>query len=262
MKPKNGITYRKLPGLTTQGVRNWGLMFLLFGMVFNPKIQGAMSGEQATFLVTTVALILQLLHYCAIPIFVFLFVEGMTHTSDLKKYATRIGIVAVGAQIPYNLAVYGEWFSFKGLMNFRLNPVFGLLLAMVLLYFYRRYAGKSIKFILLKAFLWLMAFAWVKILRIEYGFPVILLTPIIYFLRKKRMVMIFVGCIALTLCGFLDTTNGTSYLRTAAYVASAPVSFMVLHFYNGERGEGNRYINYLAYPVMLIAIGLFAKFAI
>lgn len=262
MKQKNGITYRKLPGLTTQGVRNWGLMFLIFGMVFNPKIEAAMSGKEAPFLVTTVALILQLLHYCAIPMFVFLLIEGITHTSSLKKYATRIGILAVAVQLPYNYAIYGELFSFKSYMIFRLNPVFGLLLAMVLIRYLRQYEGKSMKNILMKIVLWMVAFLWVKILRIEYGFPVILLAPIIYFLRNKRMLMIFAGCIALTLCGFLDSTGGQSYLKTAAYVASAPVSFMVLHFYNGERGEGNRYINYLAYPVMLIAIGLFAKFAI
>jgi hypothetical protein len=48
----------------------------------------------------------------------------------------------------------------------------------------------------------------------------------------------------------------------ASYLASAPVAFIMIHFYNGEPGEGNRYINYLAYPVILLATGLLAKFAI
>ena len=254
MNRKNGITYRKLPGLTTQGVRNWGLLFLLFGMVHNPKIQGILASEKADFLFTTAGLILQLFYFCAIPIFVFLLVEGMTHTISLKNYATRIGIMAVGVQLPYNYAMYGKLFSFEDLVTYRLNPVFGLLLAMVLLHFFRKYAGKSMKLVLLKAFL------WVKMLKIEYGTAMILLAPIIYFLRNKRMLMIFAGCIAMTLCGFLDA--GSSYLEIAAYVAGAPLGFMILHFYNGERGEGNRVINYLVYPVILIATCLFAKFAI
>lgn len=262
MERKNGITYRKLPGLTAQGVRIWGLLFLLFGMALNPKIQGILASENSDFLFTTAGLILQLFHFSAIPLFVFLLVEGITHTVSLKNYAARIGILALAVQFPYNYAMYGKLFSFENLMTFRLNPVFGLLLAMVLLYFFRRYAGKTMKLILLKAVLWIMAFAWVKILHIEYGVPVILLAPIIYFLHRKKMVMIFVGCIAMTLCGFLDMPDGTSFFRTAAYVASAPFSFTILHFYNGERGEGNRYINYFAYPVILLAIGLFARFVI
>lgn len=262
MKPKNGITYRKLPGLTTQGVRNWGLLFLLFGMALNPKIQATLASEEADFIFTSVGLILQMVHFCAIPLFVFLLVEGITHTVSLGNYAIRIGIVALVAQLPYNYAMYGKLFSFENLMSFRLNPVFGLLLAMVLLHFFRSYSGKTMKHILLKAFLWVMAFVWVKMLQIEYGVAVILLAPIIYFLRNKRMIMIFAGCIAMTLCGFLDMPDGTSAIRTASYVASAPLSFLVLHFYNGERGEGNRYVNYLAYPVILLAISLFARFAI
>ena len=116
--------------------------------------------------------------------------------------------------------------------------------------------------VMLKVLLWVMAFVWCQMLHIEYGKAVILLVPIIYFLRNKRMIMIFAGCIAMTLCGFLDVSADTSsYIRTASYIASAPVAFIILHFYNGERGEANRYVNYLAYPVILLAIGLLAKFA-
>jgi hypothetical protein len=134
----------------------------------------------------------------------------------------------------------------------------------VLAHFHRRrYPGKTLKRVALKIFLWIMAFVWTKMLKIEYGVAVVLLAPIFYFLRNKKLVMIFAGCVAMTLCGFLDVPESAStYIRTASYIASAPVSFLVLHFYNDEPGEGNRYVNYLAYPVILIAIGLLAKFAI
>lgn len=36
----------------------------------------------------------------------------------------------------------------------------------------------------------------------------------------------------------------------------------VVYFYNGEKGEGSRIVNYLFYPVALLAIGLIAKFAL
>ena len=273
MNQQNGITYRKLPGLSAQGLRIWGLLFLVFGFALNPKIQETLASDQVDFIFTTVGLILQLAHLCAIPIFTFLLVEGFTHTSSLKKYATRVSILALAVQLPYNYAIYGKLFSFENIVTFRLNPVFGLLLGMVLLYFYRRYPGKTMKRIALKIGLVVVGFLWAKMLRIEYGVAVVLLVPIFYFLRNKRMIMIFAGCIAMTLCGFLDLPSAAgaseevvqtlgAYTRTASYIASAPVSFLILHFYNGEPGEGNRYVNYFAYPVILIAISLFAKFAI
>lgn len=265
MNQQNGITYRKLPGLSAQGVRIWGLIFLAFGMVMNPALQKMLASEEADFLFTSAGLILQLLHFCAIPLFCFLLSEGFARTSSLKNYAIRLGITALIVELPFNLAMYGKLlgeFSFRNLQGFKLNPVFGLLLALILLYFFRKYSGKTLKRVLLKGFLWLMAFVWSNMLHIEYGMAVVLLVPIIYFLRNKRMLMIFAGCIAMTLCGFLDMPAGTSsYIRTASYIASAPVGFLILHFYNGERGEANRYVNYLAYPVMLLAIGLLAKFA-
>jgi hypothetical protein len=39
------------------------------------------------------------------------------------------------------------------------------------------------------------------------------------------------------------------------------MGFLAIHFYNGEKGNTGRLVNYLFYPVTLLAIGLVAKFA-
>lgn len=278
MNQQNGITYRKLPGLSAQGLRIWGLLFLAFGMVLNPSVQKSLASNEVDFIFTSVGLILQLIHFCAIPIFVFLLVEGFAHTTSVKNYAIRIGILALIVELPYNFAMYGKLlgtFTFPNLQSLKLNPVFGMLLALILLYFFRKYSEKSMKNFAIKACLWFMAFVWTQMLHIEYGIAVILLVPIMYFLRNKKMLLIFAGCVAMTLCGFLEGMLQSSWLMNpaaaevslnptaiASYLASAPVAFIMIHFYNGEPGEGNRYINYLAYPVILIATGLLAKFAI
>lgn len=44
----------------------------------------------------------------AFPIFAFLLVEGVHHTKDRKRYAQRLAICAVLAEIPYNLVVSGS----------------------------------------------------------------------------------------------------------------------------------------------------------
>ena len=278
MSQQNGITYRKLPGLSAQGLRIWGLLFLAFGMVLNPSVQKSLASNEVDFIFTSVGLILQLIHFCAIPIFVFLLVEGFAHTTSVKNYAIRIGILALIVELPYNFAMYGKLlgtFTFPNLQSLKLNPVFGMLLALILLYFFRKYSEKSMKNFAIKACLWFMAFVWTQMLHIEYGIAVILLVPIMYFLRNKKMLLIFAGCVAMTLCGFLEGMLQSSWLMNpaaaevslnptaiASYLASAPVAFIMIHFYNGEPGEGNRYINYLAYPVILLATGLLAKFAI
>ena len=280
MKQQNEIQYRKVRGFSGQGLRIWGLVFLSLGVVLNPKLSANLASMETDFIFTSLGLIFGLLHYVAMPIFAFLLVEGFTHTSSLKNYAVRIGLVALATEIPFNYAMEGKLlgtFKFPNLATLQLNPVFGLLLALVLLYFFRRYSGKTLKLVALKGLLWIMAFVWVRMLGIKYGTAMILLVPLIYFLRNKKMIMIFAGCIAMTLCGFLDSSQivtnevadaasnaATSVLNTtsvASYIASAPIAFIFLHFYNGEPGERNRYINYLAYPAILVAISLLAKFA-
>ena len=37
------------------------------------------------------------------------------------------------------------------------------------------------------------------------------------------------------------------------------MGFLVVHFYNEERGEGNRLVSYLFYPVILLVVGLAAQ---
>jgi len=39
-----------------------------------------------------------------------------------------------------------------------------------------------------------------------------------------------------------------------------PMGFLAVHMYNGERGESNRLVSYLFYPVALLLIGLAAMF--
>jgi hypothetical protein len=42
----------------------------------------------------------------------------------------------------------------------------------------------------------------------------------------------------------------------------APVVFLAVNFYNDEQGDENRWFNYLSYPVILLAVGLIAKYAL
>ncbi len=273
MEQRNGIVYRKLGGISAQGLRIWGLIFLLcgavgygiFGNVMIPSFGVDADGiSLAPISMVTVGSVLQAVYYCAIPVFSFLLVEGMKHTLSLRDYATRIGILALVTELPYNLCMSGKVLgalSFEGGLHFdyaafSLNPVFGTLLCVVVLYFFRQYAKKTAKGILLGVMIWLVAFLWVEMLHIENAAMMLIIVPVLWLCRNKKPLQVFCGCVATFLCSIID-------LGTMASIGCfiAPLTFMLVHFYNGEKGETNRYVNYLAYPAILVITGLAAQLA-
>ena len=137
-------------------------------------------------------------------------------------------------------------FQIKVLETGTQNPVFGLVLCMVLLYLWKRFEGKKLICVIMA----LAGLAWALMLKVDHGIPMILMICVIHLFRNKRMFMGFSGMAAAALCTGLSP-----------FYLVAPMGFLAIHFYNGEKGESSRLVNYLFYPVMLLVIGLIAKFA-
>ena len=243
-------------GLHAGNLRAWGMLFAIAGIVSRSILQHQMLGvglrsmqelmelmqsDQSVMAIATVALILQAVETVAVPIFVFLLAEGFLHTSDWKKYFARVAGLAVLTEIPYDLAMNGKMLEFTSQ-----NPVFGLALCMVLLYFFKRFAGKKLICVIMT----LAGLVWCLMLKVEHGIPMMLMSCVIYLFRNKRMFMGFSGMAAAALC------TGIS-----PFYLAAPMGFLAIHFYNGEPGNSSRLVNYLFYPVTLLLIGLVAKFA-
>lgn len=248
----------KRSGLNRNGLKTLGILFLVAGIIGRSVLQNqllglgrvssmelmeAMQASDGTMMIATVALILQALETCAAPIFAFLLVEGFQHTGDRKKYFLRLAGVALLSEIPYNLAM-----SQKVLDLTSRNPMFALVLAFVMLYLFQHYAEKKLVWVVAV----LAAAAWVWMLKVEEGLPILLLVTVIWLFRKKPMFRGFVGAAAAVLC----TAVSPFYL-------AAPMGFLLLHFYNpdSEVENGSRLAQYLAYPVALLVIGLGAMFA-
>lgn len=243
-------------GFSCRGLRIWGLLLILAGIVGRGLLQnrclglmGQMTNEElmavldasgSGMAIATTSLILQLMETCAVPIFAYLLVTGVRHTSDLKKYALRIAALAVASELPYNLAFGGKLVGYSVQ-----NPVFGLLVAMVMVTFFRQYEGKSLKTLGIKVLVFLMGLVWTKMLQIDHGIPTVLIVTALWFTRRKAMLQNLFGAAAAMLCSCVSIF----------YVVS-PMVFLAIHFCNGERGEDNRVVNYLAYPLMLLAVGL------
>jgi hypothetical protein len=99
-----------------------------------------------------------LISTCALPLFTFLLVEGMKHTKSMRKYFLRVLAVAVVSEIPYDLAFHGKWWDLRVQ-----NPVLGLVVAMIMIFLIKSYAGKGVKTVFVNILSVVLALLWVVV---------------------------------------------------------------------------------------------------
>ncbi len=242
-------------GINGNVLRTWGLVFLTAGVIGRGLIQTRLLGigqvspqqlleimgaSQMAMILATVSLVLQAVETCAAPIFALMLVNGTLRTSDFKAYALRVTGLALLCELPYNLAISG-----KLLASGSRNPVFALVLCLVLLYFYRRYAGWSIPNVLIKVVVTVAAVLWGQMLQIEFGACMVLTVAALWAFRGKPLYRNFAGAAVTVLCTAISP-----------FFLAAPMGFLAVHSYNGEAGTNSRVVNYLAYPVILMAAAL------
>lgn len=243
----------KPSGFSTGAVRTWGLIFLAagaigrgllqtrllgIGQISSEQLLANMTASQDAMLIATLSLVCQAMEVCAVPLFALLTVEGFSHTSDFKQYLLRVLGVAVLSELPYNLAISGKLFDLSSR-----SPVFGVALALIALYFFSRYPGKKIRDVLLKLLIAAAAAIWCGMLKIREGECLLLMVCVLWAFRAKPMYRSFVGAASAVVC----TLSSYFYLAT-------PMVFLVINKYNGEKGNSGRMTNYLAYPVILLAV--------
>lgn len=246
-------------GLTGGALHTWGMLFLTVGIVGNSIFQNrllgvgqvsaqqlleAMQSSDTVMIYATLALVMQALETCAVPIFAFLLVEGVEHTANFRNYFLRIAGLAVLSEIPYNLAMSGGVLELSSR-----NPVFGPVMALAMAYFYRRYPEKSVMHILIRVVVTVSAILWCSMLSIKSGGCLVFLVAAIWLFRQKPLVRNIAVATASLVCSL-----------TSMFYMASPMGVLAIHFYNGEKGEQNRAVRYLAYPVLLLAawlIGLF-----
>lgn len=249
----------KRTGITVNTLRIWGMIFLGAGVVGRGVIQNhilgfsgmstqqmltVMQSSETAMNYATMSLALQALETCAVPIFALLLAEGIWHTSSFRKYFQRVFGLALLTEIPYNLAMG------KGILDFSSrNPVFGLVLCMILIWFYRRYSEGGFRNVLVKILVTLASLVWVRMLNIEFGAPLLVITAVLWGLRDKGLYRNFIGASAAIACSLFSP-----------FFLASPMSFLAIHMCNGEKGEDNRLANYLMYPGILLlatAAGMF-----
>lgn len=253
------IQPRRTRGISSVGVRIWGMLFVVLGAVGKSLIQNRILGmsqvggpglevlletnpEMMSYV--TAAVVLMTLETCAVPIFAFLISNGMQHTGSVKNYLLRVLGTAVLAEIPYNLVGADRILDLGSR-----NPVFGLVFAMIAINFCMEYPEKNLKHRLIRLFVTVCSAIWCGMLRIAYGGALVIIACVLWAFRAKPSYRNLAGAVASVACSL-----------SSMFFVAAPMGFMAVMLHNGEEGDSNRYVNYLAYPAILLAVFLTGKF--
>lgn len=250
---------RPAKGTDAAALRKWGIIFLTLGTIGRCLLQNrllgvgtvssdelfnAMQSNAGIMGIATLSLFLQIIETCAAPLFTFLLVEGFLRTSSFEKYLLRIGGVALVSELPYNLAYTGKLLDLTSR-----NPVFGLFICLIMLYFFSKYAEKGFKNTAMKTMIFVAAFLWCLMLHIDQGICLVAMVAFLWAVREKSNIRAMCGFCSAMVCTLFDMF----------YIGSC-LSFIMLHKYNEERGEQNEKLNYAFYPVMLLLVGVAGMF--
>ncbi len=167
----------------------------------------------------------------AFPIYCFLLVEGFEKTHNRVRYAERLFLFALLSELPFDLAFYGKISDHTGQ-----NVFFTLFLGFLMMWGMEKTeelaGGLWVKWAGMGACFLTAAFVAEKIC-CDYGANGIIAIALLFLFRKNRAGQIIAGCAA-----FL-------------YEITAPLAFIFVAMYNGQRGMKLKYIFYAFYPIHL-----------
>lgn len=213
------------------------------GSISAGNLLGAVEAEPALMGYVSLAVLCQVLEACAVPVFAFLLVEDAMRTETIGRRLLTVLGLAVACQLPYNVLASGNLWQLSGL-----NPMFALVMSLVMLYFFRRFPEKKGSHRAIKAIAIAFAFLWSNLLGISHGPACVILTATLWILRGRPNLQTFLGITVAILCSVFNI-----------FYITTPVAFLLLHFYDGEQGADNKRISCLSYPVCLLVFALLSQ---
>lgn len=189
-----------------------------------------MSKGESTYLIWgLINLALRLIGRIAFPIFCFLLVEGFLHTSNVKKYALRLGAFCLISELPFNLAFFGELFH-----SGHQNVFFTLLIGLLVLIGLKQFEGDGLKNGIPRMLCVIAGALLAILLKTDYAAFGVCVIVLFYLFRTRPVLRDVTTMLTLVICSFLEITG---------LFALIPI-----HMYNGKRGISMKYFFYLFYP--------------
>jgi hypothetical protein len=195
----------------------------------------------------------------AAPIFMFCIANGYMHTSNVKKYISRIIIFALISQIPYILFFrVGMEMDFK---DIGLNILFTLALGLIAIYAFDHLKHKNMA-LAIGAVVLIATLAFVIHAEGREGY--ILIIFMFYLLKdipkgKRALIWTLVIILSRLRLGVMAIKN-PNFIRTYILNVLGPyLGVLVTFLYNGEKGKANKFTQYLMYgfyPAHLLILAL------
>lgn len=173
-----------------------------------------------------------------VPIFAYLLVQGVEHTSNLQRYILTVLAFAVVSEVPYDLAMYGQVWNFA-----EQNSLWTVFIALVMLWLMKNFQGKGMVPLVLSIVFAAAGCFWAILLRGKFGGGFVLITAVLYLLRERKGV-----------------SYGLGALISLIY-ATALLGFIPVAMCSGARRDLGRmkYVYYAFYPIMLTLFALWAQ---
>ena len=182
---------------------------------------------------SAVATVLSYIGYMALPIFAFLLVEGFAYTQSRIRYLLLLLGAAVLTEPFFDYWHCGVWFDFDASNG--QNILFAYVIGIVQLYFISSMGTRSPVRTALTVIMVLSCAIWMDILNIPCGSSIQLLIGAFYLLHERPRIKNWVAA-ALALFRLITPA----------------LMIPVLTRYDDEPGEYNKYIFYIAYPLVWI----------
>ena len=181
----------------------------------------------------------------AFPIFAFQISEGYIHTSNFKKYLSRLFIFAIISQIPFMLFM-------KIIIHdssITLNIFFTLFLGLLCIFTYDKSSSKTLAIILITIICYLG-----ELLSVDYGYWGILLIFFFYLFKDNKVLMSFIFLfMCLLKYGIPIIVNGFNIIYIILIIFTFLAIIPIL-LYNGKLGRKTKKLLYVFYPAHLLLI--------
>lgn len=173
----------------------------------------------------------------AFPIYCFLLVEGFFHTSDLRKYETRLFAFALLSEVPFDLARTGSILEYE-----HQNVFFTLFLGLILIDCISRIRvewQRMLVAIAIAVIAYMMA--------VDYGIGGIAIILLFYLFQSRKVLnSIAFGAVNILVYGGLQNY--------------AILSLVPINLYNGKKGPSMKYFFYFFYPIHLLILYWIKKY--
>lgn len=230
-------------GLSTNRLRAVGFVLVMLGAVSSAIAVAQTPNRDAIDVLTlTIVVLLEAVSWAAVPIFAWLLWQGFRSTASRGRYALWLALLALLAEVPYDLATSGRVWDLSSQ-----NPVFALLVGFVVMWALdhlltgpRRHVGLAV-FVCAAGVLWLVIFnVGLRFGMVPMGVVLLLFCLVFYFLGSRENTMMMVG----------------GALGAVALIFPA-LGMLLLHFRSDETTvDSRRRLLYGLYPVGLLAVGL------